>query len=915
MGDSFFSPEGTPLPPPEPDVTPPDFETIAAAIGIGLKNSGAVGGWLVSLYDMLVRFLTYVVGFAAWVLIKLFTYFITTLDGVIADAQSAYGGLVAATFKGLFGIDVNPADVSTRQGGANRQAVANQVGQTLIGAMFRGAQAVAGGGVVPSSAAADNFLSVAINMEVNGWLESWVTDGLSAHLLEKYGDLKDGISRVLGIGRLMRQVFRAPIKILVSDPYTALLNQKYRPRAWDVDALMAQLNRGQITRAQLSDPLGNQGYTEAQIDELVRKNQKNFTLQEIDYLDQRGMALDDSINGLVEALGYNEGTAVTIVSILRDKRVQKYRMEMVTVGETAYVDGKLDLGPFQAIVQQCGLSADEQNWILQVAQLKRTVNVRHLTEGEIIKGIEEGILSFNDLKAWAVRENMPIEEEAYLELETQFAANKASALAKAKQATAAAKVQAANAKLATAQQKAAAASTTAATSGLTPAQAATLVKDHIWTMAQYTAFLTSRGFGPDAVQANVALIQAEVNATAAKTAAAGTVRASAAAKGLNLAQMEKAVIEGITTEDKLQSFLSSNGYSADDAQIIVDLTHNALTAAQAKADAKKAATAHATTKSISLPDLERAVRLGLTSIDSYTAALRKAEFDEGSIALLSGILQAQLVKDKATAVKSAAAASTAVSKGITIGQLQAEVLAGVRPIGDYTLALSAAGYSADDQIDLTQLLQLKLDQATSAAEKRDAAAAALEKRGISLSAAERAVKLGIVPISVYQSMLQSLHYTQDAIDVLSNTLLAEMAGAKKAQNTANAASTALAAKSISLPDLERAVIAGVRPIEDYSATLTGAGYAAADVDTLTQLVQLKVDQAAAAAAKHADAEGVATQQGISLGSEEKAVVAGIKGMGDYDALLIALGYDDVDRATLEALLQAKVDAAAAKAAG
>lgn len=915
MGDYFYSPEGTPLPPPEPDTPPPDFETLGKNLGLGIAKSGTFAAFIAQFMDQLFALFTKLVGALINFVAGIFVFFMGQVEHVSENARTGIGLLTAATLKSLTGIDVAPGDVDGGPPGAGRQAAANKMGQAIVGTMFAGAQPQDGGGVVPSANSADSFLAMVMRLELNGWLESWVSDGLSAHFLEKYGDLKDGLSRSLGFGRLARQVFRAPLKVLVSDPYTALLHQKYRPRPWDVDALMAQLNRGQITRAQLSDPLGNQGYTEAQIDELVRKNQKNLSLGEIDYLDQRGMAPADSINGFLQALGYNEGTADTIVSILRDKRVQKYRMEMVSVGETAYVAGKLDLGPFQAIVQQCGLSADEQNWILQVAQLKRTVNVRHLTEGEIIKGIEEGILSFNDLKAWAVRENMPIEEEAYLELETQFAANKASALAKAKQATAAAKVQAANAKLATAQAKAAAASTTAATTGLTPAQAATLVKDHIWTMAQYTAFLTSRGFGPDAVQANVALIQAEVNATAAKTAAAGAVRSSAAAKGLNLAQMEKAVIEGITTEDKLQSFLSSNGYSADDAQIIVDLTHNALTAAQAKADAKQAATAHATTKSISLPDLERAVRLGLTSIDSYTAALRKAQFDEGSIALLSGILQAQMVKDKATAVKSAAAASTAVSKGITIGQLQAEVLAGVRPIGDYTLALSAAGYSADDQIDLTQLLQLKLDQATSAAEKRDAAAAALAKRGISLSAAERAVKLGIVPISVYQSMLQSLHYTQDAIDVLSNTLLAEMAATRKAQASANTAAGVLAAKSISLPDLERAVVAGITPIDSYTAALTGAGYAAADVDTLTQLVQLKVDQAAAAAAKHADAEGVATQQGISLGSEEKAVVAGIKGMDDYDALLFALGYDDVDRATLEALLQAKVDAAAAKAAG
>jgi hypothetical protein len=485
-------------------------------------------------------------------------------------------------------------------------------------------------------------------------------------------------------------------------------------------------------------------------------------------------------------------------------------------------------------------------------------------------------------------------------------------LAKAKAATAKAKLDTANAKLQTAQQKAAAAKTTAGLAGLTPAQAATLVKDHIWTIAQYTAFLTAHGFGPDAVQANVELIHAEQNAAAVKTAAAGTAKTNSVAKGLNLAQLEKAVIEGIVTEDKLRSWLKGDGYSADDAEIIVELTHNALTAAQAKKDAAIALHSQAKTKSISIPDLDRAVRLGLTTVAAYKAALQAAHFDAGSIALLVGILQSQIASDKATAAKSAAAGAVTTAKGITIGQLEAEVIAGIRPIGDYSAALTAAGYGHEDQVELTALLQLKVDQSKSTAAKQAAAAKALSARGISLQKAERAVKLGVVPVSVYTSLLQSLHYTPDAVQVLTNTLIAEIGAAKKAAAAATKAGPVLAAKSISLPDLEKAVIAGVRTIGDYSAALVGAGYGTGDVHTLTQLVQLKADHAADAAASHADAEGVATQKGISLGEEERAVLAGVKTMANYDALLSALGYDDVDRAVLEALLQAKVDAKAAK---
>jgi len=829
------------------------------------------------------------------------------------DASASYGVLVAGTLKELFGVTVSPADVSTRVSGPGRQAAANRLGQTMVGALFSGSQPVPGGGIVPSSAAADTFLQTTMNMELNGWIESWVTDGLSGHLLEKYGDLKDGIARVLGLGRLSRQVFRAPLKILVSDPYTELLNQKYRPKQWPEALLIRQLTRGSIQRADLSTPLGNQGYTEAQIDELIAEHTKALSLGDLDYLDQRGISQGDFFQQTLMAQGYNQGTADTLIEIARDKRIQKYRMEMVSVAESAYVAGNIGPDTFGNVVSNCGLTQEEQDWITQLATLKVQVKNRHLTEGEITKGIEDGILNFNDLKTWATREGMSPQDEATLELETLFTENKAAALAKTKAAAAAAKVQAANAKLATAQAKAKLATAQAADHGLSAAQAATLVKDGIWTIAQYTTYLTNQGYGPDAITAHVELLQAEMNATAVKTSAAAGTKASAAAKGLNLAQVEKAVVEGILKSSDLLTFLTGNGYDEADAQVLVDLTNNALTAAQVKADAAAAARAKAATKSISLPDLERSVRLGLTTQDVYNAALTKAGFDTMSITLLDGILQSQIASDKATAAKRATTASAASSKGITIAQLEQEVINGIRTIADYSAELNALGYNAADQQQLTALLQLKVDQATSTAAKRAAAAKALAAKGISLADAERAVKLGVIPISVYQSMLQSLNYTQDAIDVLSNTLLAQVASTKKTQAAATGAAAALATKSISLPDIERAVVAGLQPISTYTSMLTARGYSSADAGTLTDLLQMKVDQAAKAKAAHADAEGVATQKGISLANEEAAVVAGDKTMDDYNAMLTAMGFDAVDIAVLDQLLQAKVDAKAAKA--
>lgn len=914
MGDFFTTPSGFREVPPEPDSPVPDFTTIAGNIGLGIDKSGTLNKLWNGLFETLFHWLTAILGWllrqAFIIIAKVFSLFGDTTE----EASLGYGTLVAVTLKDLFGITVDPATVNTRRGGDDRQEVANRLGQKIIGTLFAGVQADPTGGVKPSDAAANSFLAVMMNMELNGWVEAWFADAVSYHLLEKWGELKDGISRSLGLGRMSRQVFAAPIKVLVHDPYLELLYQKYRSKAPNVGTIVNAFFRGEIDETRLSVLLGNQGYTEQEIKWLVADHEKFLPLADVDYLLSRQQWSNDEAEQYLQTQGNTLAGAQRIIAILNDKRTYKYRQEMVQVAEASYVRGDMELGRFLQIVSLQDIPPEERAWISNVATLKRQCNVTHLSLGQIESGIIDGVLGFSDLQKWGERVNMPADELAFLELMIQFKVNKETASTHAKNAAAAAKATAAKAKSDAAAATAAIAKAQAPDKGISAAEAETLVKDGIWTFDRLTAFLTARQYGPDAIAAIVHLLHDQISAAAAGKTTVSGARATAAAKGLSLADAEKAVIDGVLSIDDLAKLLTVQGFDAADAEVVLELTRMAAADAKTKADAKAAATAKAATKQISLPEIERAVRAGLTTMQTYHAALTAAGFDPVSIALLEGLLTQQIAADQAAAAKAAAAAAGAAAKGITIAQLEQEVINGIKPIEAYTSALTAAGYGIDDRKDLTQLLQLKVDQAKATAAHRSAAGQQLAARDISITQAERAVKLGVLAIADYQAILKADNFSQHAIDVLTNTLLAEVAATAKAQTAANGAAVALAKKKISLPDLERAVIAGLQPIEAYSATLTAAGYSDADVSTLTQLLRLKIEQAEAAASAHADAEGAATERGISLGDEEQAVIDGLKTMANYDALLYRLGYDEVDRATLENLLSKRVNAAAAKAA-
>ena len=913
MGDFFAPPQGYPEVPPEPSVPPPDFATIGKDFGTGLAGSGAGSGFLGPLFDILVRVFTAIVGFLLNVVLKIVAFLINVLTNVESDASASYGLLVSATLKNLMGVTVDPSVVASRSAGPGRQAAANAMAQALLGTLVPKPVANTSGGITPSDAAVNNYLGVVMNMELNGWIESWFADASTYHLLEKYGDLKDGITRILGLGRMSRQVFAPPLKHFVHDPYDQLINQTYRPKVVDAGTAIQAFLRAEFDRDQLTALLSIQGYQEQEIDWLIRQHTKYLSLDDVNYLLQRQIWQTDDAITYLGYQGWTPADAHNLLTITADKELQKYRMEAINVAEGAYVEGNLDLASFQNLVSGSGLTQVEQSWILSVANIKRQSKVTHLSLGQIEQGVLDGIMTLNDVKNWATRVNMPADEEAYLELMILFKQSKATATAEAKAAAENPTATPAAAKPAAAATKAAAAKAQAADKGVTVAQAESLVKDGLWTFDQLTAFLTAKGYGADAINAIVSLLHTSIEKTAAGTATSTAAKAAAGTKGLSLAETEKAVVAGILTIDDLQNFLNTHGFDAADAAVIVELTQEAIAAAKVKADAKAAAVAKAADKQISLPDLEHAVRIGLTPIATYNTALQAAGFDAMSITLLDGLLNAQIASDKAAAAKRAGVSAAGASVGISIAQLEQEVIEGIRPIADYTSTLAQLGYSPADQNELTQLLQLKVNAAAATAAKKTAAGTALAARGISLSDAERAVKLGVIPIATYQTQLQAAGFTPDAVNVLSNSLLAEVAKTSKTQTAANAAAGALATKSISLPDIEKAVIAGLQPITDYTNALTSAGYSAADAATLTQLVQLKVDQAARTAAAHADAVGTATQKGISLANEEAAVIAGNLTMSDYDTLLTQLGYDAIDRGVLEQLLQTKVAAKAAKA--
>jgi hypothetical protein len=781
VAEFFTPPEGFPEVPVEPATPPPDFPGISQNWTIGSEAAKKEINWWGNLTQLILDIIAKALGLVLSMLLSAFAFVIRLLSTVTDEASSGYGAIVSATLKELFDVTVNPADVNTRVGGAGRKAAATALGKSITDTLFSSAPVNLAGGIPPSDAAAFNFLRVVMNMELNGWLESWFVDGVTGHILEKYGDLKDGIARVLGLGRMSRQVFGAPIKVLVHDPYLALLQQKYRPKGVDVGTAMRAFHRGDVDRAGLSTILGNQGYTEQEINWLLIDHAKYIPDADVAYMVNRGVWSRDKAITYLQSQGWDAQGAGVVLEVAYDKIIQKYRDEMTAAAMDSYTRGDVSVAQIKQVFSNAGVTDQMQLWLLDVANTKRDNHITHLSRGDIEHAIKDGVMNFNDLKDWATRNNMPLTDELLLELTIQVDENKASTAAAAKAKAAKAKADAAAAKVAAAQKQADAAKASAADKGLTIGEAEALVKAGNWTFAQLEGFLTSKGYGPDAIAGIEALLHEAMAKTSASSSAATGVRTAAKAKGLNISQMEKAVVDGILTTDALANWLTAQGFDSADTSVIVAETQTAVDAAKLKAATKAAASATAGKRGISLSALERAVRLHITPIDTYTAALQTAGFDQPSVDMLTAILNAQLASDAAAKASKGSTTGQPAAKVPTLAQIEAEVSAGVRPIGDYQAALQTAGYNSDDVAQLVELLQHKIDHSAAAAALHSDAIGEATKRGINLAQAEAAVLGGINTMDDYDAMLTTLGYDDVDRHTLEALLLAKVqAAASKA---------------------------------------------------------------------------------------------------------------------------------------
>lgn len=634
---------------------------------------------------------------------------------VLGELDPAFGTIASVVVGNMFEVPVNTDAFTNLYDSSGRKAIAHAVGNNLLKA-FKGDQANVGAGELqPSTQAAEDYLGVMANLAIEGWTFE-VLGGLVPFVhLDKLGELKDAMTRVLGLGRMSRAVLRPFVNTLIATPALWAVNKQYRPKMLGVSDAAAAVLRGDLDEATFLEIAQRDGYGDDAIATIMRATRKNVSPADAYLLFQLGLKDQAWTIAQLRAGGLDADEAETVFHLQEAKSLRAYQLEAAQSAVTAYGDRRIDDRSLADELDHLGLDQTTLDRFHAEASRRRRLSVLHLTRADVEQAVVLEVLSTSDYADWLHARGYGENDALTLELMLQAKLNKLNDARSARAAAAAERAaqKAAKAQAARARRDAIAGEHAHWTGTL--GEAERLVVRQVMPTNQYRQILIDHNLSAGDADA---LVTVAVQDRDARTAA-GAKRAAAAAKNptpaLSLSTLERATIMGALSVDQLRAELTTRNYDVVDAGIIVDLVNDAIAARQAALARTAAAAATLASKSINLAQVQKAVVDGVQSLAQYAAFLTAQKFDATSIATLVADMQVQLNNRALANERHAAAVAKLEASHLSLAEEEKAVVKGILTLADYQGYLVAHDFDAADVAILTALLETKLPSSTGGA--------------------------------------------------------------------------------------------------------------------------------------------------------------------------------------------------------
>ncbi len=358
----------------------------------------------------------------------------------------------------------------------------------------------------------------------------------------------------------------------------------------------------------------------------------------------------------------------------------------------------------------------------------------------------------------------------------------------------------------------------------------------IVTLDDYRRRLESEKLDAGDVDVMVALLAGELDDRARAEKKRADAAAAVAVRGLSLGQVEKAVRQGLLSAGDYRAWLLAQGFPVEDAALLVSSLAEDIADANAAAERRAVVNTSAAARGISLAQLERAVKLGVSDIRDYQAKLIALEVPTDDQVTLMGILRAELALLDEARRKREQPPPAKAAPGLSRADIERAARAGVVSVQQYREYLGTIGYGADDIDLLASLMLLELQNTQQARQTRNQVDAGNPERALARADMERAVKKGIRDLNDYAAFVAGANYAPADQELLVSLLRIELDANQAAKLRRDKLAGELAGRGLDLGALDAAAVAGELSIDGYVQQLAAAGVTPADLGLLVQLI-------------------------------------------------------------------------------
>lgn len=776
-------------------------------------------------------------------------------------ATPAFGRLAATAIKDLLGADVSPADFAGRGQRNQRTAASSAIGSAVLRALVGSPNAID-----PSTEPAKQYITTVMQLGLEGWLQGWITEFLTSVIpgidnLQTFGELDDILSNTLGLGRLSRRVIGPFLDVQVVRPTLWHVNKQYRPELLTPSELARQVARGRLSREAALEELARQGWSPERSEALLSNAAKFFSVADA-YLSWRmGMWSREQAAAHLREQGYTIEQADHALQLQTARDVAAFEESLASAAVTAYADRRITRAEFSEIVRSSLHDQQTAARLIELGEARRALNRRQLSASEARRLAFARILSVIDYRraleaegyddfavtALELELRQELEEQRDLEeLRAQQAAERAAE--KQRRAEERARREAELAEKRARSYPALAEFKRAYVRGLIP-------------LDRYAAALAREKVAPEDADFLIADAELEREAYRDQIERRRQAEARDTSPGVPIGVLEESVLRGIIPIEDYARDLERREFDPDEVRTFVNLLANRVADRRRAEEQRAEADRRAQLSGVSLATWERAVRMGVRNRAQYAAFLEALGTPEIAEALILDLLDAQLRADDEARRAREAAEAAARARGLSLDQRRRAVLMGVRPIEYYSEGLIASGLDADAQRVLLDLLEVELDAAEAARQRREEMAGALDDPELSLSQIERAVRLGILAPDALRERARARGFSAEDAELLVQLAVLGIPDVRRGQEREREVSEELRARGISLGDFKQLVRRGIRSPEEYTAFLAQYGYTGDDAALLRQLLEEEIG---------ADLDGLRARIAAKLAKAENA---------------------------------------------